>query len=54
MSLTLYGISSSRASRPQRAAPDLGLPCGLVPDHATGPEAVAGVAGTARSEGGLT
>ena len=57
MSLTLYGISSSRASRPQRAAPDLELPCDLVPDHATGPEAEAGTcrgAGPARSEGGLT
>ncbi len=42
MSLTLYGISSSPASRPQRTAPEPELPCGLVPDHATGPEAVAG------------
>jgi hypothetical protein len=48
MSLTFYGITDSGAFRPPRAAPELALPCDLVPDHATGPEAVAGVAAARR------
>jgi hypothetical protein len=49
MSLTLHGIPAPRASFVQRAAPELELPCDLVPDPCAGTEAKAG-AGAARRE----
>jgi len=51
MSLTLHGIPAPRASLVQRAAPELELPCDLVPDPRAGTEAKTGAwAGAAPRE----
>jgi hypothetical protein len=61
MSLTFHGTPAPRAYLVQRAAPELELPCDLVPDSCTGKGAGGQGQGRglrrgspARSEGGLT